>query len=784
MLPIRYAASRRGRFATCPKSMTTALNRLVPRALIAIALAALAAGGVACLLGEHGLASRICAAGSAPVILWLFASIVRDFLASRFGVDAVALIAMVGALALGENLAAIVVAVMYAGGNALEEFAVARAERDLKALIDRAPRVAHREGVGRVNDVPVSDVAVGDRLLVRAGEVVPVDGFLANSDATIDDSALTGEPIPVTRRQGESVRSGAVNAGQTFSLEATATEGESTYAGIVRMATAAQTAKAPTIRTADRFALLLLPLSLALAGLAWALSGDPVRALAVLVTATPCPLILAAPVAYIAGVARAARRGVLMKGGFALEALARTRTVIFDKTGTLTVGGARILRIETAPGWNADETLRIVASLEQASQHPVAAAIVAAAHQRRLPLGTPRDVREVMGSGLEGDVAGRRVRAGAHAYVFGGSGADQWSGRILRQASFRSALAVFVAVDGQPAGAILLADQLRREAPRAIQGLRAAGVSRVVMLTGDRAEAAEAIGAALDLDSVLSDRAPADKVAAVAVEQRIQPTMMVGDGVNDAPALAAADVGVAMGARGASASSEAADVVILVDEIDRVSDAVKIARRTYRIAFQSMAGGMALSGVAMIAAAFGLLTPIEGALTQEAIDVAVILNALRALGSGRDWRRATLPASEAKALREEHVKLEAGLDRLSDIVGALEIATASVGANLIREANAIVSKELVTHEKADEAQVYPRLRRSLASGYGLAAMSRVHRELLHLAHLLSRLSASLSEGDVDALTLRDGQRIIESIETIARIHNVQEEDIYEHAAAR
>jgi hypothetical protein len=276
------------------------------------------------------------------------------------------------------------------------------------------------------------------------------------------------------------------------------------------------------------------------------------------------------------------------------------------------------------------------------------------------------------------------------------------------------------------------------------------------MLTGDRAEAAEAIGAALDLDSVLSDRAPADKVAAVAVEQRIQPTMMVGDGVNDAPALAAADVGVAMGARGASASSEAADVVILVDEIDRVSDAVKIARRTYRIAFQSMAGGMALSGVAMIAAAFGLLTPIEGALTQEAIDVAVILNALRALGSGRDWRRATLPASEAKALREEHVKLEAGLDRLSDIVGALEIATASVGANLIREANAIVSKELVTHEKADEAQVYPRLRRSLASGYGLAAMSRVHRELLHLAHLLSRLSASLSEGDVDALTLRDG----------------------------
>ena len=383
------------------------------------------------------------------------------------------------------------------------------------------------------------------------------------------------------RRQGEAVRSGAANSGQTFSLQATATEGESTYAGIVRMASAAQTAKAPTIRTADRFALLLLPASLTLAGVAWAFSGDPVRALAVLVAATPCPLILAAPVAYIAGVARAARRGVLMKGGFALEALARTRTAVFDKTGTLTVGGARILRIETAPGWSADETLRVVGSLEQASQHPVAGAIVAAARERGLELKTPSDVRETMGAGLEGNVSGRRVRAGAQEFVFG-KPPDPWARRILRQASVRSDLAVFVAVEEAPAGAILLADQLRRDAPRAIQGLRAAGVSRIVMLTGDRAETAEAIGAALDLDSVLSDRDPADKVAAVAVEQGLQPTLMVGDGVNDAPALAAAQVGVAMGARGASASSEAADVVVLVDEIDRVADAARIARSLFK----------------------------------------------------------------------------------------------------------------------------------------------------------------------------------------------------------
>jgi cation transport ATPase len=267
--------------------MTLALDRLLPRALIVIALAALLAGGAAWAAGDSTLADWLWAAGAIPVIVGLVVSISRDLLAGRLGVDAVALLSMIGALALSEFLAAIVVAVMYAGGNALEEFAVSRAERDIRSLIDRAPRVAHRERAGEVDDVPVSEVAVGDRLLVRAGEVLPVDGVLAGSDAVLDESALTGEPIPVMRRAGEAARSGAVNAGQTFVLVATATEGESTYAGIVRMATAAQTAKSPTIRMADRFALLLLPVSLALAGIAWGFSGDPVRGLAVLVTATP-----------------------------------------------------------------------------------------------------------------------------------------------------------------------------------------------------------------------------------------------------------------------------------------------------------------------------------------------------------------------------------------------------------------------------------------------------------------------------------------------------------------
>ena len=588
---------------------------------------------------------------------------------------------------------------------------------------------------------------------------MPVDGLVVEPDAILDEAALTGEPIPVNRQRGERIRSGATNAGQTFTLQSTATENESTYAAIVRLATAAQSAKSPTIRLADRFALMLLPASIGLAGLAWVFSGDVNRALAVMVAATPCPLILAAPVAYVAGVARAARRGILMKGGFALEKLANMSTAMFDKTGTLTVGGARVIGLEVAHGFEPQDMLRLAASLEQASQHVTAQAIVTAALDRQVALETPSATREAMGSGLEGKVSGRRVRVGAHDYVFGVA-QTPWARQILRNASIRSALAAFVAVDGAPAGAILLADRLRREAPRAIQGLRALNIPRIVMVTGDRAETAETIVAALDLDAVLSERDPADKVAAVRVERDLNPTLMVGDGINDAPALAAAHVGVAMGARGASASSEAADVVILVDQVDRVAEAVAIARRTHRIAFESMSTGMAMSAAAMLAAAFGWLTPIAAALTQEAIDVAVILNALRALAPARGWRRRSMAQSDIQALRDDHAKIEKSLDRLRDIASALDTVPQSEGVALIREANDIVANEVMTHEMLDETLVYPRLRKSLASGYGLAAMSRMHRELRHFAHVLAKLTESLSEHEGDATTLRDGQRTI------------------------
>jgi heavy metal translocating P-type ATPase len=756
-------------------------ERIIRRALTTIALGGLILGFVAWSAGRTDLAEWCWVSGTIPVVVGLSISIVRDLSAGRMGIDSIALVSMSGAVVLGEALAGIVIAIMYAGGNVLEDIAVTRAERDLRSLIDRAPRIAHRRVGSLITDTPIEQVEVGDIVLVRGGEVVPVDGVITSEAASIDESALSGEPIPVSRRSGELARSGSLNAGGPFEIHASATAGESTYAGILRMVSAAQTAKSPFIRMADRYALLLLPVTLMIASAAWLYSGDLVRGLAVLVAATPCPLILAAPVAFISGVARAAKRGILVKGSGPLEALAQTHTVMFDKTGTLTVGGARLVAIEIAPNQRADDILRLAASLEQASHHVVARAIVEAAMAKGVKLSTPSDVHETMGAGLEGVVDKRTIRVGSHQLVNGTRRPEAWAVRALRRAAWRSALSVFVSVDGRMAGALLLADELRRETPRAVQALRTAGVSRIVMVTGDRAEAAETIGAALDLDAVLADREPADKVDAVATEQRQNVTVMVGDGINDAPALAAANVGVALGARGASASSEAADVVILVDRLDRVSDAIAIAKRTRSIALQSIVWGMGLSGLAMAFAAIGLLPPVAGALTQEAIDVAVILNALRALSPGHANGRRTMPVAAAGSLHTDHERLEPTLDRLREIADALDHADGPGAVAMISEADRIVANKIVTHEQDDESQVYPRVAKYLADRHGLGAMSRAHREIIHQSRLLRRLAHGLSPKDIDSYLVRDAQRVIESIEALVRIHNAQEEDIYEYA---
>ena len=760
------------------------LERVLRWTLVFVAVSGLAAGLAAYSQKRPDIANLSFTIATIPVIAGLAISILRDLLMGRLGVDAIALVSMSAAVALGQPLAGAVVALMYSGGNVLEDIAVARAEYDLRSLVDRAPREAHRRLDDHIEDVPIAQVAIGDRLMVRAGEIVPVDGVVTSGTAAVDESALTGEPIPVVKAPGGAVLSGSVNTGEAFELTAAAAAGESTYAGIVRLVTAAQTAKAPFTRLADRYALIFLPLTLGIALLAWLISGDLIRSLAVLVAATPCPLILAAPVAFIAGVAQAARRGILVKGGGPLEALARAHTVLFDKTGTLTVGGARLLSVEVAPGESVEEVLALGASLEQASHHVLAGAVVQAALERGLKLKVPEQVVESVGSGLIGVIEGLKVSAGSRDLILGGGAVAPWVARAIRRASWRSALIVFIAVEGRPVGALLLADELRSDTPRAIRLLRDAGIARIVMVTGDRAAAAQAIGAALDLDAVLADRVPSDKVDAVRSEQRLHPSIMVGDGINDAPALACADVGIALGARGASASSQAADVVILADRLDRVGEAIEIAQRARRIAIESIVAGMGLSLLAMGAATLGWLAPVPAAIVQEVIDVAVILNALRALTPGYARAGRHITAEAGRELHRDHLTLISNLDRLRSIVDALDDASPAHGATLIAKANRLVQEQVVVHERDDEGSIYPRLANLLRENHSLSAMSRAHREILHLARLLGRIAQDLPTEKVDRYLIRDAQRVIEAIETLVRMHTAQEDDIYETVAAR
>jgi heavy metal translocating P-type ATPase len=605
-----------------------------PAAILVIVLAAVIAGGVLWLAGVYGAADIAWAAAVVLALIPLSISVARDLLHRETGVDLIALLAMAGSLILGQYLAGAVVGLMLSGGQALERYASARARRELSALLARAPQVVHRYEHGVLTAPHIGEVRKGDRLLVKPGEVVPVDGVLASPSAVLDESALTGESRPAERGAGETVRSGVVNADAPFDIRALTTAEQSTYAGIVRLVREAQDSKAPFVRLADRYATWFLPLTLGVALLAWGVSGNPVRALAVLVVATPCPLILAAPVAIVAGISRAASRGIIVKGGGALETLGRARTLVFDKTGTLTAGSPRVASVETFGGLARDELLRLAASLDQVSLHVFAGGIVSAATARNFHLELPTEVHEHGGKGIEGTVSGHRVALGQARWLAAGTALPEAAVALKSRLDARGAMAVFVAIDGEMAGALVIEDPVRADTPQALRALRRAGITRIVLLSGDRRDAAQTVGASLGVDAVFSEHTPEQKVQAVLHERLAGVTVMVGDGVNDAPALAAADVGIAMGARGATASSEAADAVIVVDRLDRVAEAVLIARRAQHIAIQSVMAGMALSGIGMALATFGILPPVAGAFFQEAIDVAVILNALRALGGG------------------------------------------------------------------------------------------------------------------------------------------------------
>ena len=601
--------------------------------LVALPAFGLALGFALPLLGEATWQDRVWAGFTIPVLVVLLYDIISSLRRGEIGLDIVAALSMSAALFVGEELAAVVVALMYSGGQYLEAFAERHARREMTALLARVPRTAVRHQNGALEEVALEGIVPGDRLLIRQGDVVPVDGVVASGLAVLDQSALTGEPIPVQQHAGDEVMSGSTNAGEAFDLIASYRAEESTYAGIVRLVEGAQRSKAPMSRLADRFAMAFLAISVFIAGIAWFWTGDPVRAVAVLVIATPCPLILAVPVAIISGLSRAAGQGILIKGGKAIEALARVYSLVIDKTGTLTDGRARVVSINVAEDAVTDEVLRIAASLDQASKHIIAQTIVAEARTRELVLAIPSEVVETPGEGLQGIVEGRPVVVGGLHFVL--SKVPQEGASSLRKSRVAGAVLVAIAIDGKMAGEVVLADELRAGTESLLQNLRRLGVQRIVLATGDRQEVAEAITAGLAIDAVRSGLTPEQKVLVVLSERKNGSVMMIGDGVNDAPALAAADVGVAMGARGTAASAEAADVVILVDHLDRIVPAIEIAQHSRFIALESVFAGMGLSLIGMVAAALGYLTPVQGALIQEVIDVAVILNALRALRGGR-----------------------------------------------------------------------------------------------------------------------------------------------------
>jgi heavy metal translocating P-type ATPase len=735
-------------------------------------------GGAAWVAGRYPLADVLWAGTATLALVPIGAALVRSLLKRLAGVDVIALLAIVGALVLREYLAGAVIGLMIATGRALEDYAANRAERELSSLLSRAPRVAHRLEDGAVNTVSLEHVLVGDTLIVKEGDVLPVDGIVSAGPAVLDEAALTGESRLAERQVGDQVRSGTANAGAPFHMRATTTAADSTYAGIIRMVREAQASKAPLVRLADRYAQLFVPVTLTVAGGAWLISGNPARALAVLVVATPCPLLLAAPVAIVSGVSRAARRGIVVKGGAALETLARAKALFLDKTGTITLGAPRLQRIVLArPDGDAAELLRLAASLDQMSSHVLANALVKTARERGLALALPTEVTEKAGPGLSGRVNGTAVRVGHFAWVCvpGPPSSEQlkFRRRVIRD----EGSIVFVSVGGDLMGAFVFDDSIRPDAPRVLRLLKRRGIEESIMLTGDHVTVAEPVGAAIGVDRVMADLTPEEKVNAVRQSHTDRVTIMVGDGINDAPALAAADVGVAMGARGATSSSEAADVVLVVDRLDRLVEAVEIAQRTRSIAIQSMWMGMGLSLVAMGGATLGLLSPVLGAVAQEAIDAAAILNALRALRGRRDAARRRLPVDVIATLRSEHRVLIPHVDEFRELADRLD----EIPAKELRQRLTLICESLakiLAHERTDEQQVYRTLTTVLGGDDPLAAMSRTHQEIFHLARVLDRLIAGIPPDGPDPEGLVDVRRTLYALHTVLRLNMAQEDQLY------
>lgn len=555
----------------------------------------------------------------------------KDLLKGHFGVDIIALIAIFSSILLGQYATAAIILLMLTGGEWLENHAIKQAKKELTKLLERAPTIAHLKQQNNIQDIEVSQIQPGDLLLIKAHEIIPVDGYIRTGTTTIDESSITGESFPVERSLGALIKSGSINLGDAIEIQATKNSTDSTYGRILTLVKQAAESKAPMVRLADQYSARFTIITFICAGFAWFISHDPIRVLSVFVVATPCPLIIATPVAIMSGVGKAAVRGIIVKSGGALETLARVKTMLLDKTGTITFGEPRIARIQARDG-NTERFLCLAASIDQYSTHILARSIASEAAKQHLTCKPPQNFHEEIGYGVRGTIDGKNYLFGKRRFIedYGISIPSELTAHI-EQAKQQGEKCVFLVEDKQLLGFISFIDLIRPETKNVFSRLRAHGIHSLILLSGDRQRIADTIAKQAGLKQALGDVTPEGKVAEIIHRKKILPPVaMVGDGVNDAPALAKADVGIAMAAHGASAASESADIVITVDDISRLAEARAIAKRMMAIAYQSIFFGMGASVFLMILAVKGNINPFYGAIMQEAIDITVILNALRA----------------------------------------------------------------------------------------------------------------------------------------------------------
>lgn len=551
--------------------------------------------------------------------LIMFIDMIKVLKSGNFGIDLLAITAIVATIVLGQYWAGWIVLLMLTGGDTLEEYAANKAKSELKSLLDNTPSKAHLLKDGNVTDVDIDDVKVGDKILVRPKEQVPVDGLVIDGQSEIDESSLTGESVPVNVSEGSHVMSGSINGENPFQIKAEKIAADSEYQAIVKLVKESETHPAKFVRLADRYAVPFTLIAYIIAGVAWYISKDPVRIAQVLVVASPCPLILAAPIAFVSGMSRTSRNGIIIKSGTALEKLNSAKTVAFDKTGTITKGKLVVDEFRTTNHFDEKTVMSYAASIEQNSSHVMAEAIVDYARSNNVALKKTDDLKEITAEGIVGKVEGHVVKVGQASFVTK-EAVDEVKGS-----------GVYVSIDDQYAGVYSLLDQIRPESKSTIAKLKDFGIKNILMISGDKKEATEMVASEVGITKSYPTSLPADKVKIIdGLDKEYHPTVMVGDGVNDAPALALADVGIAMGYKGANAASESADAVILQDDLSKVSTAVKIAHDTMKVAREAVLIGIFICIALMLVAAFGLIPTIIGAMLQEVVDTVAILYALRA----------------------------------------------------------------------------------------------------------------------------------------------------------